>query len=411
MISVEQHKESLRMAWSAVQANKTRGILTTLGIIIGIVAVSTTMTVSNGLGNSFKQSFSSLGTDVLYVSRMPWIIMDDFFQYRNRPTITFKESEKLQQRLRTALAVNPTTGTNRNVKYRSQVLENVAVVGTTDKQTLMNAAVPEFGHFITPVDVQYKKQVCVIGAEIHDHLFKNSGGLQKTIQIGRYPFRVIGIMEKQGSAGFFGGPNLDRQILIPITTLVQVFGGSQRDFNIAVKAPSQESLDDFRCELMSEMRKLRKLSPTEPDNFSINTMDTLMNAYNRVMGVVVLIGMVITGLSLFVGGIGVMNIMFVSVTERTREIGIRKAIGAPRRTILMQFLFESSSICILGGMIGVLLSFGVAALINRLLLPASVSPGVVLIALLVSMATGILSGILPAYQASRLNPIDALRYE
>ena len=215
-------------------------------------------------------------------------------------------------------------------------------------------------------------------------------------------------MEKQGSAGFFGGPNLDRQILIPINTLVQAYGGSQRDFNIAVKAPSQESLDDFRYELVSEMRKLRKLSPTEPDNFSINTMDTLMNAYNNVMGVVVLIGMVITGLSLFVGGIGVMNIMFVSVTERTREIGIRKAIGAPRRT------FDAIPVRILlhlhpGGTIGVLLFR--RTFINRLLLPASVSPAVVIIALLVSMATGILSGILPAYQASRLNPIDALRYE
>jgi putative ABC transport system permease protein len=159
------------------------------------------------------------------------------------------------------------------------------------------------------------------------------------------------------------------------------------------------------------MRKIRKLKPTEKDNFAINTMETLIDAYNNVMGVVVLIGLVITGISLFVGGIGVMNIMFVSVTERTREIGIRKAIGAKKRSILSQFLFESSVICMLGGVIGVILSFGVASIIDKFLLPASVSLPIVLVALLISVLTGVISGFIPAYRASRLNPIEALRYE
>jgi putative ABC transport system permease protein len=159
------------------------------------------------------------------------------------------------------------------------------------------------------------------------------------------------------------------------------------------------------------MRKIRKLKPTEQDNFSINTMDTLMNAYNNIMGVVLIIGLVITSIALFVGGIGVMNIMFVSVTERTREIGIRKAIGAKRRVILTQFLFESSMICLTGGLLGVILSFGVASLINKFVLPASVSLPIIFIALLTSILVGVLSGIIPAFRASRLNPIEALRYE
>ena len=159
------------------------------------------------------------------------------------------------------------------------------------------------------------------------------------------------------------------------------------------------------------MRKIRKLSPTEDDNFSINKMESLMDAFNNVMGVVVLIGLAITGVSLFVGGVGVMNIMFVSVTERTKEIGIRKAIGAKRRAILSQFLFESASICLLGGAVGVVLSFAVAALIDKLVMPASVSPAIVITALLVALAVGVLAGIVPAWRASRLNPIDALRYE
>jgi len=159
------------------------------------------------------------------------------------------------------------------------------------------------------------------------------------------------------------------------------------------------------------MRKIRKLKPTEKDNFTLNSMDSLIDVYNNVMGVVVLIGLAITGISLFVGGIGVMNIMFVSVTERTREIGVRKAIGAKRRVVLTQFLFESSIICLIGGTIGVLLSFGVADLINRFVLPASISPSIVGVALAISVLTGIVSGFIPAFRASRLNPIEALRYE
>lgn len=178
-----------------------------------------------------------------------------------------------------------------------------------------------------------------------------------------------------------------------------------------MKAPSTEALPDFEYELVGEMRKIRKLKPTDKDDFSINQMSTLVAAYNNVMGVVVMIGLLITGVSLFVGGIGVMNIMFVSVTERTREIGIRKAIGAKRRTILTQFLFESSVICLLGGLAGVILSFGVTALINSTVMPASISIPIVIVALAISVLVGVFSGIIPAYRASRLNPIEALRYE
>jgi putative ABC transport system permease protein len=218
-------------------------------------------------------------------------------------------------------------------------------------------------------------------------------------------------MEKRGSAGFFGGPNFDNQIFIPITTLIKYYGSQNRGYTIAVKAPSQETLANFEYDVIGEMRKIRKLKPTEKDNFSLNSMDTLIDVYNNIMGVVVLIGLVITGISLFVGGIGVMNIMFVSVTERTREIGIRKAIGARKRVILTQFLFESSTICLIGGTIGVIISFGVAALIDKFVMPASISLPIVIAALIISIATGVVSGFIPAFRASRLKPIDALRYE
>ena len=403
--------ESFKIAFSAIKTNKTRGILTTLGIIIGILAVVTTMTVANGLGNNFKESISAVGSDVLYVSRMPWIITGNYFEFRNRPNLTYKQGEKLKQRLHSASAINPATGTGKSIKYRSEVMEGVPVIGTTEQQIKVANALPEFGRFLTSLDVQYKKFVCVIGSEIREQLFKNVDPINKKMKVGRYNFRVVGIMEKQGSAGFFGGPNFDRRVFIPISTFIKAYGATNRGFDIAVKAPSQDEMDNFKYEIIGEMRKIRKQKPTEKDNFSINSMDTLMAAYNNVMGVIILIGLVITSISLFVGGIGVMNIMFVSVTERTREIGIRKAIGARRRTILTQFLFESSSICLVGGFLGLLLSFGVASLINKLLMPASVSLGIAMVAITVSILVGVISGIIPAFRASRLDPIEALRYE
>jgi putative ABC transport system permease protein len=231
------------------------------------------------------------------------------------------------------------------------------------------------------------------------------------MKIGRASFLVVGVMEKQGGAGFFGGPNFDSQIFVPISSFMKSFGGRNRNFNIAVKAPATESLSEFEYELVGEMRKIRKLKPTEQDDFSVNQMTTLVNAYDRVIGVVILIGLVVTGISLFVGGIGVMNIMFVSVTERTREIGTRKAIGAKKRTILLQFLFESAIICLIGGLLGLLFSIGTTALIDKLLMPARLSVPIIIIALFISALVGIVSGFIPAYKAARLNPIDALRYE
>jgi len=403
--------ESLRIAGGAVRANKSRGILTTLGIIIGIVGVVTTMTAANGLSNSFKESVSVIGSDVLYVSRMPWVFTGRFFDFRNRPNIDLKESTQLNRVLQRAVAVNPTANTRRAIKFQAATLDNVDVIGTTHKQMLVSSAVPELGRFITAHDVNYKKRVCVIGRTLRERLFDNTDPLHKQIKVGRHKYRVVGVMEKQGSASFFGGPDFDSQIFVPITSFASCFGMANRNLDIAVKAPPDERLEDFEFEVIGEMRKIRRLRPIEEDNFSINKMDALVAMFNNIMGVVVLIGMLITGISLFVGGIGVTNIMFVSVTERTREIGIRKAIGAKRRAILSQFLIESSAICLAGCLVGLLLAYGATALIDKLLMPASISPGIVMVAVAVSILVGLLSGLIPALKASRLKPLEALRYE
>jgi putative ABC transport system permease protein len=404
--------ESLQIALSAMKANKGRGALTALGIIIGIVAVVLTMTAANGLQNRFRQSFSAVGADVVYVSRMPWVVMEDFFIYRNRPPIEIREAEELVYKLRGKAIVNPSMSGRRGVKYRSEEMEGVAIVGTTEKQTMVSNGQANLGRFIMPFDVDNKRYVCVIGTDVREGLFGDINPINKKMKIGRSTFRVIGVMEKQGGS-FLGGPNFDRRVFIPITAYIKAFGGSRgrQNVDVAVKAPSKDAVEDMEYEIIGEMRKIRKLRPSDPDNFSLNKLDTLVNAFNNVMGVVLLVGLLVTSISLFVGGVGVMNIMFVSVTERTREIGIRKAIGAKRHNIMLQFLFESCAICLLGGVIGMALATALTAVVNATLMPASVSVPIFVIAVLVSVGVGVLAGMVPAWRAAKLNPIEALRYE
>jgi putative ABC transport system permease protein len=405
-------REAFAIACGAIVANKGRGFLTTLGIIIGIVAVTTTMTAFNGMKMAFMQGAGAVGADVIYVSRMPWVMMNNFFDFRNRPGITIDEALILQDALRGRALVSPSKASPRPIKFGSGIMEDVTTIGTSDLAPLVNGRMPQSGRFMTSFDVRFRKRVVVIGSGIAESLFGNRDPIDQTINIGQHKFRVIGVMEEQGG-NLFGGPDFDRQVFVPYTTYEKVFGGARwENVDIAVKAPDIHAFEALEFEVIGEMRKIRHLRPLEDDNFSINKLESLMASFNNVVGQVLLIGLLVTGISLFVGGIGVTNIMFVSVTERTREIGIRKAIGARRRSILMQFLFESAVICLVGGVVGISIAAGLTYLFNATgIVPASLSPGIMFASVAISIAVGVFAGLVPAFQGARLDPIEALRYE
>jgi len=265
-----------------------------------------------------------------------------------------------------------------------------------------------FGRFFTPSEDDGGRPVCAIGSEVAANLFTNENPIGKMIKIGAGNFRIVGVLEKQGS--IFGMESLDNRAYIPINRFFKVFGSRRGGIQIMVKAISLQDLDEAKEEVRGIMRKSRGLRPKQADDFAINQQEMIIQTFNTIGVVIAGVGLFITGLSLFVGGIGIMNIMFVSVTERTREIGIRMAIGAPRRTILQQFLMESAALCLMGGIIGLMIAFPLSLIVDQIL-PTAMPLSIVGIAILVSLFVGVVSGFLPAYRASRLDPVDALRYE
>lgn len=400
-------KEGLTIAFRAIRANKMRSVLTTLGIVIGIVSVTLMATGIEGVDRSFQKSASQFGTNVMYVQKFPWVQGDDWWVYRNRRDIRIEHAGMLERQATLLENVAPVASTMKPAKYGDKAFETAWVNGTTNAYLSASGTTIKDGRFFSQEESNGGRPVCVIGANIAETLFPNEDPMGKVIKIGGYPYRVLGMFEKQG--GFFGAFTSDNRIYIPLNSFSTQFG-SHRDITINVKVAAGEDPEDAKEEIRGIMRKARGLLPAQKDDFNINQQEVLTQAFGAVTGVIAGVGLFITGLSLFVGGIGIMNIMFVSVTERTKEIGIRKAIGARRRTILLQFLIESSVICLIGGIIGLMIAYPLSLIVDQFL-PTAMPLSVVGIAILVALVVGIVSGFLPAYRASRLDPVEALRYE
>lgn len=400
-------KEGTGISWGAIRANKMRSVLTTLGIVIGVVTVTLMGTAITGLDRAFLKNISVIGADVLYVDRFDWFSNshEDWLRMQKRRRITETHATALREQLQMARAVAPVAEAQAPVRYQRRGSSSVHVIGTTDQYAFTSSAGVALGRFLSPGEAAGGRPVCVIGCDVATNLFRRAPALGNRILIGGSSFEVIGVLEKQGS--FMGLFSLDNQVIIPLAQFSAVLWNNP-DCGIQVKVKELEQLEDAREELRSAMRRVRRLEPRDPDDFAINQQDQFVKMFHKVGGTIAAVGVFITGLSLFVGGIGIMNIMFVSVAERTREIGIRKAIGAKRRTILLQFLIEAASICLLGGLIGLAIAWPLTLLVQKVL-PATLSLFVVSIAIVVSLVTGVLSGFFPAWRAARMNPVDALR--
>jgi putative ABC transport system permease protein len=403
-------KEGLGIAWDSILANRLRSGLATLGIIIGVATVTLMGTAIDTIDTAFHKSISFIGTDVLYVNRIGWVAGSDvdWAKMLRRRDISLDQVRAVTRQLSIAKAIAPEYDLGQTVKYRDRSADNVRIVGTTAEWLTVGGVSVAEGRFMSEDDGERGRPVCVIGNDVATNLFLLESPLGKEIKIGPRKLEVIGVLDKRGS--FMGLISLDNQIIIPVPQLLSSFMRNP-DFTIEVKAPSMEQLDDTEAELRGVMRKARRLAPGDPDDFTINRQEQFVDNFNRVVGSIAAVGLLITSLALFVGGIGIMNIMFVSVAERTREIGVRKAIGARRRTILVQFLIEAATICVLGGAAGLGITALAAWLISALLVPMRLSLPVGMLAILVSVVTGLVSGFLPAWRAARMDPVEALRNE
>jgi putative ABC transport system permease protein len=329
---------------------------------------------------------------------------------RNRRNIEMDDFYKFKEAAKLPIAVAPVTNSMQTIKYGERKVENIFLNGSNADYVKTTNFSFDQGRFYSEIESNASRNVAVIGSEISEKLFPRGDALDKIIKIGGTSFKIVGVLAEQGSV-VLGPWNPDNQVFIPIGTIFKNFLSRHfQTVTINVRAPNPNMVEETKAEAEGVMRKIRGLSYDEPNDFSINQQEGLQEQYDSVVGVIQIAGLFITGLSLFVGAIGIMNIMFVSVKERTREIGLRKAIGAKRRTIMAQFLLESSVICLLGGLVGLIAAVLLSLMLNQFF-PTAIQYDVVIIAILISLLTGIVSGLAPAYTAAKMDPVDALRYE
>jgi len=404
--------EGIRLSYQTIKSNKLRSFLTALGIIIGVMAVIGMMSIISALEKHMKKSLSAVGGNVFWIQKYPAVQMGHLDKkYRNRPDITFEQADMLIELAPKSIdKVSPEISTwGKQIKYQGKATNPIVAVYGGDKAwAFVNGRNIKDGRMFTGNDILHRRSVIVLGQDIVDKLFPFSYAVGKSVKIGNKRFEVIGTLEEKGE---LFGQSQDNVVGIPYTTFKKIYG-THRTIAIGVKAKNENTIIDAMDETERILRLARKLKPGQETDFEIITQDSIMDTLKKMTGFVFIAAVVICGISLLVGGIGIMNIMLVSVTERTREIGIRKAIGAKQKHILNQFMIEAVGICTFGGLIGVILGVSIALMISSALKLAPTVPiWSIFLGLGFSVFVGLVFGIYPAMKAARLDPIVALRYE
>ena len=408
--------ESLRIAAEQVRQHKMRAGLTALGVIIGVLAVSLMGTAVKGIDRGFNESLEMVGLDVFYVSRWPWRdVGDDWRTYAARPVFNMRHVDRMNELIRETGSRNleltvPESSKYKTVRHERNLVEGTEIIGTSADYMRATAFKLATGRFFTEAEAAGGQHVALLGAEVSEALFPEGLPLGRRVVVDNVPFVVIGTLEKQGE--FLGLMSMDRRIVVPELASRKLSWWDQ-DLSLLIKKRSEASKGAAYDEIEDLARRVRGLMPEQPNDFEINRTEVLEEQLGPIKNGVAVAGLFITGLSLAVGAIGIMNITFVSVRERTKEIGTRRALGASRRAILIQFLMEAVSICVLGGVVGLLLTFAVQAAVRQAMpaFPMVFSADLIVIGMAVSIAVGVLSGIVPAWLASRLDPATALRHD
>ena len=408
-------REIFGMAFDSIKSHKLRSFLTLLGIMIGVMTVIGMVSIVQGLNRAFLSQLESAGSDLIIISKYEPIQMGrDSEEIRKRKDLTFEDAVAIQKEcsLVKAVAVDLVAEVTQDlpIKYQNIKSHDAYILGMNENwPEVLTIYLPEQGRFITENDVIHNVKICVLGFDLAETLFPYTDPVGKNVRIGPEEFTVVGVLQKRGT---MFGQSQDNFVGIPITTLMKYYPYSLRRLEIIATPKKHGYIDETMDQIINLLRRRRKVGFGKPNDFSIYTQDTLVDLYNNLTGAVYMVMIVISSIGLLVGGIGVMNIMLVSVRERTREIGIRKAIGARSSDILKQFMIEAVFLTGIGGVLGVIIGFGIALLVKAATpLPASVTLWSVFLGLLVSISVGLFFGIFPAQKAAKLEPIVSLRYE
>ncbi len=401
--------ESVSMAMSSLWSNKLRTFLTLLGIIIGVLSIIAVVSIIQGLNNYVYTKFAFYGANDFSVAKFSMMStsIKEWREMLKRKDLTLEHMRLIRNQCESCELVGATVNTARTVKFRNQYLKDVNVRGVTHLDHIIGSVVElERGRHIQREDEEHSRYVCIIGADITEKLFPYLDPLGKRIKIGTHNFLVVGLGQEKGK---LLGMSQDNYVRIPISTFYKIFG-SRRSIDINIHTASQEQLEIAREEVRTILRSKRHLSFEDPDDFSFASSETFIQVYKTLTSSIYFAMIAISSIALLVGGIVIMNIMLVAVTERTKEIGIRMAIGARRNDILTQFLIEAAAISTTGGIIGILIGFAIAKIFTAATSwPSSIEPVSIAVAIFVSASVGIFFGIYPANKAAKLNPIEALR--